>query len=392
MRCFSILFFCVMFCVNCFAQKQDTMLNTAQTMMAKSNKLTIGGYAEIDYNQPISNDFIKNGKLDVHRLVILFGYKFSKKTQFVTEIEYEHVKEVFVEQAFLSHQLAKNVNLNAGLILIPMGIVNEYHEPTTFNGVERPNLDKFIVPSTWREIGVGLSGRVQNLSLRYQAYLVNGLASYNGSALLSGQNGFRSGRQKGAKAFASSPNFTGKVEYYGLGNMKFGLSTYLGKTQSTQFDGLEKSNEFAINQADSTVVGLYMVGADYRWNKGGFQSRGQLNYGKVTNSNAYNKFTGSDVGSAIGGFYLEAGYDVFHHQKNTKSQLIPFCRFEKYNTHQTTDEIEQNAAFARTEITTGLTWKLNRGAALKADYQWFKNGASEDATGQINFGVGIWFN
>ncbi len=378
-----------------FAQtKMDTLVpkNTAQTMMAKDARLTIGGYAEIDYNQPISATNRLNGKLDVHRLVMLFGYKFNKKTQFVTEIEFEHVKEVFVEQAFLSHKLGRNVNLNAGLILIPMGIINEYHEPTTFNGVERPNLDKYIVPTTWREIGIGLNGRVNSWSLRYQAYLVNGLKSFDGSAKLSGQNGFRSGRQKAAEAIASAPNFAGKVEYYGFGNLKFGLSTYLGNTQSTSYNGIDRNDDFGMSQADSTVVGLYLWGADFRYNKKGFQARGQFNYGLVGNASAYNQFTGSDVGSAIGGYYVEAGYDLFHSLDFKNYQLIAFTRFEQYNTHQSVDQIEQNDAFKRTEITSGLTWKLSTGAALKADYQRFTTAASDEAKHQLNFGVGIWFN
>jgi len=378
--------------LNLFGQTKDTLLNSAQAMMAKSNRLTIGGYAQIDYNQPISSSTINNGTLDVHRLVMLFGYKFNKKTQFITEIEFEHVKEVFVEQAFLSHKLAKNMSLNAGLLLIPMGIINEYHEPTTFNGVERPNLDKFIVPTTWREIGIGLSGRVPNLSLKYQAYLVNGLASYNGNALLNGKNAFRGGRQKGAEGFLSAPNFSGKVEYYGFGNFKFGLSTYLGKTQSTLFDGVARDDEFAIAQADSSVVGLYMVGLDFRFNKGGFQARGQLNYGSVSNSNSYNQFTGSDLGSSISGYYLESGYNLLHSLEKINDQLIAFIRFEQYNTHQSTGTIEQNDAFNRQEITTGLTWKMSPGTALKADYQWFNNSSSDNAIHQINLGVGIWFN
>lgn len=374
--------------------KMDTLvpLNTAQTMMAKDARLTIGGYAQIDYNQPISSTNRLNGKLDVHRLVILFGYKFNKKTQFVTEIEFEHVKEVYVEQAFLSHKLGRNVNLNAGLLLIPMGIINEYHEPTTFNGVERPNLDKYIVPSTWREIGIGLSGRVNDWSLRYQAYLVNGFNSFDGSAKLSGSNAFRSGRQKAAEAIVSSPNFAGKVEYYGLGNLKFGLSTYLGNTQSSQYNGISREDDFALNQADSTVVGLYLLGADFRYNKKGFQARGQFNYGIVNGAAAYNQFTGSDVGSVIGGYYIEAGYDIFHSMDFKDYQLIAFARLEQYNTHQSVDLIEQNDAFKRTDITTGLTWKLSTGAALKADYQRFTTAASDEAKHQLNFGVGIWFN
>ena len=168
-----------------------------------SNKITLGGYAQVDYNQPEGD----NGTLDVHRLVILLGYKFNDRVQFVTEIEYEHVKEVFIEQAFLSYRLNDNLNIRGGLMLVPMGIVNEYHEPTTFNGVERPNVDKSIVPSTWREIGIGVSGRFNEVSLRYQAYIFNGFASVNGTKVLGGKNGLRNGRQKGAESAINTPNF-----------------------------------------------------------------------------------------------------------------------------------------------------------------------------------------
>ena len=177
-------------------QTPQQQQNTADRLLSSTNKspLTIGGYGEINYNQPEGD----NGELDVQRLVILFGYKFNEKTQFITEIEFEHVKEVYVEQAFLQYSLNDNVNLRGGLMLVPMGIVNEFHEPTTFNGVERPSVDGSIIPTTWREIGIGVSGKSNEISLRYQAYLFNGFASVNGSKVLGGKNGLRNGRQKGA--------------------------------------------------------------------------------------------------------------------------------------------------------------------------------------------------
>ena len=115
----------------------DTNLNNQisgvqQILYGKLNTgVTMGGYGEITYNQPEG----LNGELDVQRLVLLFGYKFNDRTQFITEIEFEHVEEVFVEQAFLNYSLNDNINLRGGLMLVPMGIINEYHEPTTFNGV-----------------------------------------------------------------------------------------------------------------------------------------------------------------------------------------------------------------------------------------------------------------
>ena len=185
--------------------------NTADRLLSSTNKspLTIGGYGEITYNQPEGG----NGELDIQRLVLMFGYKFNDRTQFITEIEFEHVKEVYVEQAFLQYSLNDNVNLRGGLMLVPMGIVNEYHEPTTFNGVERPSVDGSIIPSTWREVGIGVSGRSNEISLKYQAYLFNGFASVNGSKVLGGKNGLRNGRQKGAKSTINTPNFSEKAEY-----------------------------------------------------------------------------------------------------------------------------------------------------------------------------------
>lgn len=119
-------------------------LNSAQRILSGNygSAVTVGAYGEMTYNQPEG----KNGELDVQRLVLLLGYRFNDKTQFFTEIEFEHVEEVFVEQAFVNYSVANNTNLRGGLMLIPMGIINEYHEPTTFNGVERPAMDNVIVP------------------------------------------------------------------------------------------------------------------------------------------------------------------------------------------------------------------------------------------------------
>jgi len=150
------------------AQQDNTVQGNTLNQWSEDSggKLLLGGYAGIHYNQPLGGDIRQNGNLDIHRLVLLFGYKFNKKTAFYTEIEYEHVSEVYVEQAFFNHKLNNYINLRGGLLLIPMGIINEYHEPTTFYGVERPLLDKHIVPTTWREIGAGISGNIQEASLR----------------------------------------------------------------------------------------------------------------------------------------------------------------------------------------------------------------------------------
>lgn len=397
---FTSLFFLTVFGAN--AQQKDSVANSYQNssekLLATDGKLVIGGYGEIHYNQPLNATTRSNGTLDVHRMVMLLGYNFNARTQFISEIEYEHVGEVYIEQAFLQHKINNFINLRAGLMLIPMGIVNEYHEPTTFNGVERPTVDSKISPTTWREIGFGASGNILSASLKYQAYLVNGFNGYkSGAGTLNGNNGFRSGRQKGAESYVSAPNFTGKIEYYGISGLNLGLSGYFGNTQSTLYNGLDKTNTAALAKADSSVTSISMVGVDARYNLGGLQMRGQFYYAGITNTEQYNVFTAkngknNDLGSAMSGYYVELGYNVFRFVKSTKTELVPFIRYENYNTHQATaGALAQNKAYDNTIITSGLTYKLAKGVVAKADIQFSKSEAATTYSKTLNAGVGVMF-
>lgn len=373
----------------------DSNVNSAQRILnnVSNRRVTLGGYAQIDFNQPYVDKTKSNGKLDVHRMVLLTGYKFSDDVSFVTEVEFEHVKEVYVEQAFINWKLNDYVNFRGGLMLIPMGIVNEYHEPVTYNGVERPNVDKYIVPTTWREIGAGFTGNINEIGLRYQVYVVNGFKGYDGSGKLSGKSGLRSGRQKGAESTFSSPNLSYKLDYYGISNLKVGFAGYFGKTQSTMYNGLDMKDDAALATADSTVVGLSMIGFDARYRKNGFEARGQYVLGNISNADAYNASTGKDVGSSIQGYYFELGYDIMRLiNKNSTKRLVAFSRYENYDTHNKVGaNVTKNDAYNRTEITSGLTYHIANGVALKADWQLLQNEASNETKKQLNLGIGMWF-
>jgi hypothetical protein len=377
-----------------FSQEPDSLsnyLNAAAKMSENQDKLTIGGYAQIDYNQPVENGTMKNGTLDVHRLVLLFGYKFNQRLQFITELEMEHVSEVYVEQAFLEYKLKDWLKFRGGLVLVPMGIVNEYHEPPTFNGVERPSLDTYIIPTTWREIGAGITGVVRDANLKYQFYVINGFLGYDGDAAFNGKNALRNGRQKGIESVIRFPNFAGKVEYYGIKGLNVGLSGYAGKSQSTLYNDLPSEGPERI-AADSSVVGIAMAGIDARYSLKGLQLRGQYNFGRFSNTEEYNSFTGSDFGSSMTGFYLEAGYNIFATSSKIKSSLTPFIRYENYDTQNTTDgNLEKNPAYHRDEFTFGIGWKPVSGVAVKADYQVFNNGTGENSISRLNLGIGVWF-
>lgn len=373
-------------------EKSDKFANAATRLLQQDGKLKIGGYGQIDYNQEINSDVRKNGKMDVHRLVMLFGYKFNDRTQFITELEFEHVKEVYVEQAFLDYKINNFINFRGGLMLVPMGIINEYHEPTTFSGVERPLIDKYIAPTTWREIGAGFTGNFIDQSLRYQLYVMNGFNGYDDGGKLRSKDGLRKGRQKGAESYISSPNLATKVEYYGIPNLNLGLSGYFGNTQSTAYDGIDKDDSAAEKSADSTVVGIAMVGADARYLKDGLQLRGQLYYTALSNTDEYNKKTGKDLGSSMYGYYAEVGYNVFHNSTRFKTDLVPFVRFSQWNTQNSMESgFEASKSNEVTAITTGFGLKLAKGAVLKADMQFIKSEADDDYKKMLNLGIGIWF-
>lgn len=360
---------------------QENSKETSQSeQQSLGNKITegvsIGGYAQIDYNEP---DGAAPGKLDVHRLVMFLGYKFNEKVSFVSEIEYEHVTELYLEQAYLKYKANENLNVLAGLILVPMGIINEFHEPTTFYGVERPNVDSYIVPTTWREIGVGVSGKIDNASLKYQAYLFNGFKSYAaGAGILRGSDGLRKGRQKGAESIINSPNLSTKLDYYGISGLRVGLSGYFGKTQTDD------------SSIEASTVGISMIGLDARYKYHNLELRGQYIHTNLTDTEDYNLLTGKDLGSEMYGLYGEVAYSF---DLKGVEKLTPFLRYEKHNTQADTAGIlVANDAFDRDEIIFGLNYKVANGAAFKIDYQLINNAvAGSNTTKQFNAGVAVSF-
>jgi len=362
-----------------FSQEENDQLNIAQTQLLNlvdlQSGLAIGGYGEINYN-----DF-DNGpsELDVQRLVLLFAYKFDDRVSFVTEIEYEHVKEVYIEQAWLNYALADNTNLRAGLLLVPMGIINEYHESTTFNGVERPTLDNKIVPTTWREIGIGIAGRVPELSIRYQAYIMNGPISYNGLYKLQANDGLRGGRQKGAQSQGSDANFATRLDYFGLLGLRLGVSYFTGKTQTT-----DKS-------IIGSQLGVNMLGIDARYLKNNFSARAQYINTSLSNTDIYNLAGDKDLGSKMGGYYIEAAYNILPIEATQRLDL--FIRYENINQHkEVKGSLNKNLALHRKEWTIGGSYHLSKGSVFKMDYQSKGNAINSiNNKGQFNMGIGIFF-
>ncbi len=356
-----------------------------EAKLKDNSKFLKGGFGELHYNQPVGGNANKNGDLDVHRLVVGMGYAFTDKFYFFGEVAYEHVSEVLIEQVYINYEVNHSLNIKAGLIPVPMGIVNQEHEPNMFNGVEHPATNLYIAPTAWRELGIGIHGELEEAELAYQFYVINGFATYkDGEGRATGEMGLRPARQEGVESFISHPNFTARLEYHGIPNTKLGISSYFGKTQSELYDTATKTT------ADSTVLNLRMFGVDARYKNAGWQLRAELMYNHIGNTKKYNLYTKQDLGSAHLGYYAELGYNVLQH-KQTERELIPFVRYAKYNTHhKVEDGIVKNKSYERELITLGVSYFMTKNVILKADYQKITDGNDTDYD-MLNFGINFVF-
>jgi len=357
------------------------------TKESSLGNLFIRMYGEVHYTQSLGNGVQNKGQFDAKRIVALFGYQFDRNTQFLTEWELEHANEIFLEQAFIKHRIKSNLSLKAGMLLIPMGLVNENHEPNNFFSVDRPFIDKVIVPTTWRDIGAGITGILPGSGLRYQAYLVNGLISYkDGNAKFAGSNTYRSGRQKGSKSLLSGlPALSAQLEYFGLSNTKIGLSIYSGESNTDAYGDLVSLDEQAIARADSTKVFTNMLGFHFSRNTEKWTVRTQVIYAHNSGVDAYNTRTGADLGRSSLGMYVEVGRPF---TKNDKWRI--FSRFSYLDTDLTSTELvnEKNKGLNHI-LTSGFNYMAAQGAVFKLEGQWTQLLNSPDFS--INAGIGVWF-
>src|SRR6188474_2714000 len=179
---------------------------------APERTTAISGYMDFHFNKREFED----GRLDFHRFVLLITHRFSDRIRFVSELEVEHALvegledagELELEQAYVDFLLTRRFNVRAGMLLVPVGIINERHEPPTYYGVERPFVDTVIVPTTWFEVGAGVHGELGR-GWRYRAYVMSPLNAREFSA----EEGVAEGRQKGSNTNIGRPATTGRLEY-----------------------------------------------------------------------------------------------------------------------------------------------------------------------------------
>jgi len=346
--------------------------------------LSIGGYGEANY-QAITDD--KGGSknnADLERLVLYAGYKFSDRILFNSELEFEHAKagaeekgEVSVEFAALDFFIDPIANVRAGMVLIPMGFINQIHEPPFFFGNNRPEVERRIIPSTWREIGAGLFGQITP-DLTYTAYIVNGLdaASFSSS-------GIRDGRQGGSQAASEDFGHVVRMDYtpHFLPGISVGGSAYVGNSgQDQAFDGVKVD---AFTQLYEGHV---------QWKYRGLEFRALGSWGHIDDTAVLSAASGQTIGSENYGWYTELGYDVLPLLlPSTTQYLAPFFRYEQYDTLAGVPTgFKDNGNLDRQIYQFGLQYKPIPNVVIKADYRNFsaKTGTVPD---DFNLGLGFIF-
>jgi len=341
--------------------------------------VSIGGYGEAIYQnfdkrtdggEPSG----RTDSIDLARAVFYFGYKFDDHFLFNSEIEYEHANterngEIEVEFAYLDYLIRPEFNVRAGLMLMPVGITNEQHEPTAYFGARRPIVDSRIIPTTWEELGAGVFGDIGPIT--YRAYLTTSFTSENFTA-----TGIRGGRQLGSQAKADDLAAVARVDWHPFEGATFGGSLFTGNTgQDRGYSGRVTLGEV---HADAKVRG--------------FTLRGLYASGTVDDAaaiNAANNLRGNaSVGESFGGWYVEGGYDVALRREMT---LTPYARYEWLNTQRDVPAgFSRNPANEQRIFTVGFAFKPISQTVVKVDYQ---NVDNEAGTGinQWNIALGYIF-
>jgi hypothetical protein len=352
--------------------------------------LSIGGYGELLYENYAGDG--KSDQVDLLRSVLYFGYKFDEHWVLNTEIEYEHATtsdgpdagsgadgEVSMEFAYLDYLLSPQFNLRAGLVLLPLGLLNELHEPTAYLGAKRPLSESLILPSTWRENGVGIFGDLGDFS--YRAYLVNGFDAEGYSA-----TGLRGGRQKGAKALAEDFALAARLDWHATPGLDVGVGAYHGDA------GQDLETAGGADIAAATT--LLEAHVDARWR--GWRGRALLTRGEVDDVDELNAALGktgnASIGEELEGLYVELGLDLWPLLcDDSRQSLTPYLRWEQVDTQAAVPNgFASNPANDQEVWTMGVQWQPLDQIVVKIDYQDFDNGA-DASIDQWNVLVGYVF-
>ncbi|MCH7644358.1 MAG: hypothetical protein IH974_05925 [Myxococcales bacterium] len=363
--------------------------------------LSVGGYGEGYYRNLVGDEGGEKNRADLLRMVLYTGYKFTDSILFNSEIEFEHATtgstksssggSVSVEFAYLDFLLRDWANLRAGLVLVPMGFLNEMHEPITYFGVNRPEIESQIIPSTWRENGVGILGTLYE-QVDYQAFVING---FNARGFDSG--GLRGGRQKGNRVLAEHLAFVARLDWTPIQQLLVGGSVYHGNSGQNQ-DVSVSGTSVAIPDTPTTVWEIHAQYEDH-----GLHLRSLFTMAEIGDSGDLTAALGPvggtgelAAGEAVAGemlgVYGEVAYDLMPLLfPGSEKTLEPFFRYSYYDTQRNVPSGFSSDKSKEIEVyTLGFSFQPIPRVVIKADYRnrVAKSGGLPD---EFNLGVGFVF-
>ena len=354
-----------------FAAVEEVTAGPVAKLADWADKTTIGGYGEMHYNNLTSdNSSDSKEEFDLHRFVLFFGHQFNDDLRFFSELEVEHNVagegkngEVEIEQAYIEWDYAESHRAKAGVFLIPVGIINETHEPETFYGVERNPVEKTIIPATWWEGGAMLSGEIAQ-GFSYDAGIHSGLfidPDADDDPLTSGKSKIRDGRQKVSEAEGDDLAYTARIKYTGMPGLE------LAATLQHQNDIWQGESFAGEDGADANLFELHAV-----YNKGPLGVRALFAHWDIDDV-IENVKAGADEQE---GFYVEPSYRI-------NEKLGFFARFSEWD-----NQAGDSSDTEKQQYDIGFNYWLHENVVLKADYRHDNNeGDSEEFRG-FNLGVG----
>jgi hypothetical protein len=326
----------------------------ASKIYAKDSGVSVGGYGEMLFTEKIGKE---GDSLDFYRAIVYFGYRFDENWVFNSEIEWEHVDETTVEFAYIDYLNSDAWNVRIGHMLMPIGITNQMHEPTTFLTPNRPLVERFVLPSTWHENGVALYGQVADFN--YDVAIVNGFNSDFDLA----SSGLRGGRQKGSKASAEDLAYLARVNWNSMDGLVLGGSVYFGDSAQT---------ETSASDFGTTIWELH---AEYQY--GPWQTQALFAQATIEDADLLATPSASDD---LSGWYLQLGYDLLADNGKADS-LVPYLHYSAY------DLQEESATDTEvTRLMAGIAWQPIPQLVFKGALTREEEASSEDDILELSIG------
>lgn len=349
------------------ASQQEERLNMTADALGNTaaSKTTLGGYGELHYNDLNGeNGADDKNAIDFHRFVLFVGHQFDEKTRFFSEVEIEHSLagdgkpgEVELEQAYVERDLNDQHKAKAGLFLMPVGLLNETHEPETFYGVERNNVEKNIVPSTWWEAGLAFNGQFAD-GFSYDVALTSGL----NIKVTDGKYKIRDGRQKVAKAKADDLAFTTRIKYTGVKGLEVALTA-------------QRQNDVTQSVLSDDKIAATLIETHVAYQVNGFGLRAL--YAKWDLDEKMNDYAAGAAEQS--GWYIEPSYRI-------DENWGVFTRVSEWD-----NQADDNNETAIQQYDVGFNYWVHPQVVLKFDYQDQRH-ESDNGPEQDGFNLGVGFS